>query len=104
MTHEFEKLSDALQAARDRMADLRHGGIVLTGEDLEETIRNFSRFAALARSMEERLTESDRLQKAGISCRVLVNGRGAAVLSAFRGDKSNVVPFIRRPAPHSTQS
>ena len=103
MTQEFEKLSDALKAARDRMADFRQGGIVLTGEELEETIHNFSRFAAQARSMEARLIESDRLQQAGISCRVLVNGRGAAVLSAFRGEKSNVVPFIRRPSAHSHQ-
>lgn len=99
MTHESEKLSDALKAARDRMADSRHGGIVLTGEELEETIRNFSHFVALARSMETRLADTTRLQQVTVTCRVLINGRGAAVLSAIRGGHSNVVPFIRRPAP-----
>ncbi len=75
--------------------------MVLTGDDLEETIQSFRRFAKLARSLETKLSESDRLQRTGFDCRVLVNGRGAAVLSAFRGEASNVVPLIRR-SPNNT--
>ncbi|MGE6739753.1 hypothetical protein ACQKGC_05705 [Allorhizobium pseudoryzae] len=96
MIHDLQKLSEQLQAAHDRLADQRHGGVILAGDDLEETIQSFRRFARLARSLETKLSESERLQRTGFDCRVLVNGRGAAVLSAFRGETSNVVPLIRR--------
>ena len=97
MTEDFEKLSDMLLQARNRLADARHGGMVLAGDHLEETISAFSQFARMARTMELQLSETSRLERAALDCRVLVNGRGAAVLAAFRGEESNVVPFIRRP-------
>ena len=96
MKQDFDTLSAQLTAARNRMAQHRHGGIVLSGDELEETIRSFTDFAAQARQIESQLSQTVRLRRAAVDCRVLVNGRGAAVLAAFRGETSNVVPFLPR--------
>lgn len=96
MKQQFEKLSDQLMQARNRMLANCDGGWVLTGDELEATIGRFADFARQAREIENQLSEADRIRRAGTDCRVLVNGRGAAVLAAFRGENSNVVAFPRR--------
>lgn len=96
MRQQFEKLSEQLAQARSRLADHRHGGVVLSGEEVEEIVQNFGAFVRQAREIESQLSEADRIRRAGTDCRVLVNGRGAAVLAAFRGENTNVVAFPRR--------
>lgn len=89
-------LSDQLKQARTRLADSRHGGLVLTGEELEQTIGAFNQFIAAALRMEQEL---DRLQwnsKAQADLRSLVNGQSAVVLDAMRSGDSKVVLFPNR--------
>lgn len=85
MSENVKTLSEQLLAVRNRMADSRHGGLVLTGEDLEETIGNFTRFARLARELEAELSRSSHFS--------LAVGQGAVVLNAMRPTGRNVVPF-----------
>lgn len=89
-------LSDQLKQTRNRLADSRHGGLVLTGEELEETIACFNQFIAAAKQMEQEL---DRLQwnsKAQSDLRSLVNGHSAVILDAMRSGDSKVVRFPNR--------
>lgn len=84
MNQRLETLSAELLAVRNRMAESRHGGLVLTGDELEETICAFGRFARLARQMEAELARSHFS---------LAVGQGAVVLNAMRPTGSNVIAF-----------
>lgn len=84
MNQNLQSLSEQLKAVRDRMDDCRHGGVVLAGDDLEETIRSFNHFVRLARQMEAELSRSHFS---------LAVGQGAVVLNAMRPSDSNVVLF-----------
>jgi hypothetical protein len=83
----FETLSSKLIAAQNRLKDFRHGGLVLTEETLEETIREFGEFARMARQLELDVA------RAGISRLPARTRFGGGVVALAR--RENVVPFGR---------
>lgn len=91
--NKLEYLSDHLEAARRRLADCRHGGVVLTGEDLEETIQTFNDFVRMARDLESEISRREWNRRAEADRLTLVSGQGAVVLNAMRPSDSNVVLF-----------
>lgn len=94
---QFDYLSSHLEEARRRMIENRHGGVVLTGEDLEETIQNFGAFVKMAKQLENELSRREWNQRAQDDLRRLVNEPSAIVLDAMRSPDSNVVGFPGRP-------
>ena len=93
MNDQLEYLSDHLKAARDRMTDCRHGGLVLTGDELEETIRQFNDFVSMARRLECEISRREWNSRAERDRRALINEQSAAVLEAMRSPASNVFAF-----------
>lgn len=94
---QFDYLSSHLEQARRRMIDNRHGGMVLTGDDLEETIQNFGEFVRMAKDLESELSRREWNARAQEDLRKLVNEPSAIVLEAMREPASNVVGFPARP-------
>lgn len=97
---QFDYLSSHLETARRRMIENRHGGVVLTGEDLEETIQNFGEFVRMAKDLESELSRREWNARAQDDLRKLVNEPSAIVLDAMRSPDSNVVGFPCRPRDH----
>ncbi|WP_454288930.1 hypothetical protein [Rhizobium arsenicireducens] len=93
---QFDYLSSHLETAHRRMLENRHGGMVLTGEDLEETIQNFGEFVRMAKYMESELSRREWNHRAQDDLRRLVNEPSAIVLDAMRNPDSNVVGFPGR--------
>lgn len=96
MNPQPETLSDRLKVARNRLTDHRHGGVVLTGDDLEATITGFNEFIRLAKQLETELDRADWNRKANVDLRLLINGQGAVVLDAMRSGDGKVV-LLRPP-------
>lgn len=97
MKNQLEYLSSHLETARRRLIDARHGGLVLTGDELEETIQHFGEFVRMAKALEAEISQREWNRRAQQDCVRLVNGPSAAVLAAMRNPDSNVVGFPNRP-------
>ncbi len=61
-------LSDHLKVTRNRLAEHRHGGLVLTGEDLEDFIRRMTSFVTMSIELEQKLLQAG-VKVGALDCR-----------------------------------
>lgn len=93
-----EYVSDHLKAISRRLAECRHGGIVLNGEGLESFIRRIDEVTEMARELECALSKSEWNRRAA-GDKVRKAQRQAQVLAAIRVPGTNVrlFPVVPRP-------
>ena len=98
MTTKLDYLSEHLKATRSRLADLRHGGLVLTGDELEGFIKRFDYFAEMAIALETALSAVEWNRRAVVERAELLTPNAIVMLEAMRPE-SNVVYFRRPETP-----
>jgi hypothetical protein len=84
------ELSRRLKDTRNKFSACRHGGLTLTGDNLEALVSVMDQCVALAVAMEEAMTAMQPLP--GCAITRLTTPASAAILHSMRPG-SNVVPF-----------
>ncbi len=87
-------LSESLRVTRSRFSDYRHGGVVLSSEEVEEFVQRLEAFVKTAEALEEavaalQLVSTEQLTKT-------VSPASAQILHLMRPG-TNVVPFPGNP-------
>lgn len=93
----FDYLSDRLRDTRNRIAEHRHGGVVMSSEEVELLVKRLDGYAEMAFAMETQLNDMQLLNSAELN--KLVPPASATILHLMRPG-TNVVPFPR--SPHSS--
>ena len=97
MTSKLDYLSDHLKVTRRKLSDARHGGIVLTGEELEAFIGEFDRFISLSIALENEVSKTWWNQRAAAERRTIADLHNIVVAQAVGAPDSNIVAFPTRP-------
>lgn len=88
-------LSDRLRKERAKFAEFRHGGVVMSSEDVENLVQHFHCYVEAAEAMETALAALRPIDPAEI--RQMVQPHSATILQMMRPGTTNVVPFPGKP-------
>lgn len=97
MKSQLDYLSDHLKRTRRDLDDARHGGLVLTGDELEAFIDAFDGFISLSIALENEVSKTWWNQRAAADRRAVTALHDLAVAQATGTPNTNVVVFPSRP-------
>lgn len=87
-------LSENLRKTRNKLADFRHGGVVLPSDEVEELVQRMDCFVDAAEAIEQALATFRPIDPADL--KRIVPARSANVLHLMRPG-TNIVPFPGKP-------
>lgn len=93
----LDYVSDHLKAVSSHLKEFRHGGIVLSGEELECFIDRIDSMASMAVDLENALSCTEWNRRAIADMVAAQSEQSTAVMIAMRSEDSNVVAFPSRP-------
>ncbi|MGY5789086.1 hypothetical protein ACXHXM_02145 len=99
MKVKLEYLSSHLKTLRRKLDDARHGGLVLTGDQLDAFIGEVDGFIDMSRALEECISSTEWNRRAAADRAQLMTPAATVVLEMMRPN-TNIVAFPK-PHPHS---
>lgn len=93
--YQLDYCSDHLRTLRGKLADFRHGGIVLDSDQVEGLVNHIEEAISMALNLEFAVSSAEWNRRAAAERESMMTKASVIVLDAFRDDPK-IIPFPPR--------
>lgn len=93
--HQLDYCSDHLRSLRRKLADFRHGGVVLDSEQVEGLVSHIEEAISMALNLEFAVSNAEWNRRAAAERESMMTKASVIALDALRDDPK-IIPFPRR--------